>query len=177
MLSRLVDLKNASLAYSCWDRFEHANAFENLRKVCAPEFSLNKAFLGKLLDAKGEEKSIFYIADLISNAIRRGDTERKYDDAVARLYRVMELIAQYRLRGHGIESTSKVGVDRISTELRKKWNLVHEETVSIGLKKGYELLQSLGDPLGEKASTDEELMDLLSKRNFSDPRPRALSRE
>lgn len=166
-LSRFSNLKSAALAYSCWDRFEHARAFDHLKGVSAPEFSLNKAFLGKLLSAKDEEKQPFYIADLISNAMRRGDVENKYDDAVARLYRVMELIAQYRLRDHGIESTGRVSVDRIPIELRKKWNITHEETVEIGLQKDYELLQNFGDPLGEKASTDEGLMDLLSKRNFS----------
>jgi len=55
----------------------------------------NKQFLGQLISNPKRENGKpepYYVADLINNAERRAE-ESKYDDAVARLYRTMELIA------------------------------------------------------------------------------------
>ena len=58
----------------------------------------NKIFLDKKISSDGNiVKNIpYYLPDLLNNAQRR-IKEGKYDDAVARLYRALELIAQLRL--------------------------------------------------------------------------------
>ena len=58
----------------------------------------NKQFLDKKITNDNDiSKTIaYYLPDLLNNAKRRID-EGKYDDAVARLYRSLELIAQLRL--------------------------------------------------------------------------------
>ena len=130
----------------------------------------NKQFLGQLIsnlrreDGKPEP---YYVADLINNAERRAE-ESKYDDAVARLYRTMELIAQYRLRkNYGIDP-SNAETEKIPQSLMEKWNIPKDrKTVKLALNSDYELLDALGDPLGQKYMEDRKLKNLLLKRNAS----------
>ena len=78
---------------------------ENLLKYFKEEIPVfykqlkrNKLFLDKKIGSE-EDISInilYYLPDLLTNADRR-IKEGKYDDAVARLYRIIELIAQLRL--------------------------------------------------------------------------------
>jgi len=158
-------LKQASLAYSAWDKFNHEDAFNCLKQVKLDAFAQNKAFLGKLL--RDEEKEPYYIADIMSNAQRRGEIEGKYDDAVARLYRVMELIGQYQLKKYGIEDTSSVSVEDIPQELKQEWHIEGKVKIKIALEKDYRFLAAKGDKLGENFLQDKELRNLLSKRNSS----------
>lgn len=174
ILSQLSDLKNTSLAYSAWDRFEHQQAFETLRGIKLSPFDGNKAFLGRLLHCQqtsaaetGNYPEPFLIADLLNNARRRGEIESKYDDAVARLYRSIELIAQYELKRCGILDTSNVLPTEIPSELASKWKIVPERTIKIGLEKDYELLASKDKEIGVKFVADSKLRDLLSRRNSS----------
>lgn len=165
-------LKEASKAYSAWDKFRHAEALEHLKKLGDPAFDKNKRFLGRLkaLKEKGSESAEaypLYIADLYNNALRRGGVEKKYDDAVARLYRTTELLSQYRLKAeHGID-TSNIPIDRLPETLSREWeNKRMEGPLRIGLFDGYRLLAELGDGLGE-AIESPKLRDLLKKRNES----------
>ena len=64
----------------------------------------NIEFLRLKLSRKGHIKPgdiPYYLADLLNNAHRRIE-EDKYDDAVARLYRSIELIAQLKLCDYGV---------------------------------------------------------------------------
>jgi len=164
LLGRLVYFKNVILAYSAWEKFNHQEALDKLNGVKLPDFDANKAFLGKLCHAKVKER--YYIADLINNAKRRGDIERKYDDAVARLYRTMELIAQYKLKEHGIEDTSNVPVDKIPPALAQGSKTTSGK-IKIGLEKAYLFLDAKGDDLGREFVNDNRLKGLLHKRNSS----------
>jgi len=163
---RIKLLKNLAKAYELWDKFQHQKAFQILRKIKKEELNPNKRFLGQLLNAKEPEP--YYIADLINNTRRRGTEETKYDDAVARLYRTIELIAHYQLkRKYNIDPSAAKPAD-IPEELRRKWNI--QETTSkvkISLNRAYELLNAKRHPLGKKFAQDEKLRNLLSKRNTS----------
>jgi len=159
-------LRKAASAYSSWDKFDHGNAFKALKSLKAKRFSLNKRFLGKLLNAN--EKEPYWIADLINNAKRRGDIEHKFDDAVARLYRTTELVAQYRLRKEHKLEPSNLDPESIPNVLREKWCIARtDEKVKIALERDYELLAAKGDGVGKKFIEDKELGGLLSKRNCS----------
>jgi len=174
LLKRLIRLKTASEAYSAWDRFDHDTAFEALRQLEGPEFDENNRFLGTL-NRMGEGKDRggdvdpypHYIADLYNNAVRRGDVEKKYDDAVARLYRVIELLGQYRLRKKfGIE-TSRVSIEHLPDTLKTEW-LPRFKTgeIKAGLFDSYRLLAELGDDLGNLLES-ERMRDRLSNKNSS----------
>lgn len=166
MRKRLDPFRSVAQAYSLWDKFQHHEAFKALIKVNLDKISLNKRFLGQLL--KTTQPEPYYVADLINNAKRRGVREQKYDDAVARLYRTMELLAQYQLRKKYQIDTKETRIEDLSQTLVSKWQ-VHSEgkPLKIPMEKAYELLQAKGDPLGVTHNQDDELKDLLNKRNES----------
>lgn len=161
---RLQHYEKICKAYSAWDKFNHVEAFGALREI--EDYSQNKEFLGKLLNEK--EKEPFRIADLLNNSRRRSE-EGKYDDAVARLYRTVELIAQYRLRVKFRIDSSNVELDKIHLYLQDKYEKMRDEKgkIRLGLIKNYELLKDMDDELGRRFSENKKLQGLLNKRNES----------
>lgn len=164
----ILKFENLCLGYSCWDKFNHQRAAEILLKLKDFEnISLkeNKNFLGKLNNT--QEKTPFLIIDLLNNAERRA-LEGKYDDAVARLYRIIELIAQFQLKTKYDIDSSDVDLSKIPPELEQKFP--HSEKgikIQISLHKSYELLQDLGDELGEEFFKNKDLINQLQSRNYS----------
>ncbi|MCX7929030.1 MAG: TIGR02710 family CRISPR-associated CARF protein [Patescibacteria group bacterium] len=159
-------LKMLAKAYAEWDKFNHQRAFALIKKISMTELSLNKKFLGQLLNSKQPEP--YYIVDLLNNAKRRGMEEQKYDDATARLYRTIELIGQYQLKAkYGIH-TSEVSPNQLPEKLRQEWGInLTTEPIKIGLQRAYELLAAKNDEIGKKFLADNKLKDLLNKRNTS----------
>ena len=166
LIDQITPLKTAAEAYQLWDKFQHSEAFQKLSQIKKEALNSNKRFLGQLVSSK--EREPYYVADLINNAIRRGTDEKKCDDAVARLYRTIELLAQYQLkRKYNIEPSS-VKPEDIPKTLHRKWNIDPEiHKIQIPLEKAYGLLQAKDDELGKKWSQDKELKNLLAKRNTS----------
>jgi len=167
---RIKPLLNLAEAYALWDRFQHEKAFQKLKKIDKEELGPNKKFLGQLVHniKKNKDPEPFYIADLINNAKRRGTDERRYDDAVARLYRTIELIAQHTLKKEYKIETSQVKPEQIPKGLLKEWNVPpNTKIIKISLTKAYELLNAENDELGQKFLQDRKLRNLLSKRNTS----------
>lgn len=161
----LKEYENVCYAFSKWDRFDHKEAKKRLTKIQKLDINLasNNEFLNEFVSSQE-----YFIADLLANAERRGE-EGKYDDAVARLYRTMELIAQYRLyQKYGI-NTSDVDLQKIPAS-SKEWLLESKNSegkIQIGLQKDYRLLKDFDDELGIRFSEDEELKSLLGTRNSS----------
>ena len=79
--------------------------------------------LNKKLSGKTSDKISYYLPDLLNNAQRRID-EGKYDDAVARLYRAMELISQIRLNQYNFMDKTLLNADKTfqidKNKLKKK---------------------------------------------------------
>jgi CRISPR-associated protein (TIGR02710 family) len=103
--TRWEALKCLASGYWNWDVFQHFRANGELNKVVARDSEIgvlkpDKKVLGELLTIGKEIKAgnphILVVADLVANAYRRM-LEGKYDDAVARLYRAVEAIAQCQL--------------------------------------------------------------------------------
>jgi len=164
LLEKLRPLRDISLAYSAWDKFDHQEALDKLRQTRLPEFDDNKAFLGKLCHAR--EKEPYCIADLINNAGRRGDIEKKYDDAVARLYRTVELIAQYKLKQYGITDTGDIAPDKVPPSLAQNMQ-GGPGKIQVGLEKAYQMLDAYGDDIGKSLAANSRLKNLLRRRNSS----------
>lgn len=101
--------------------------------------------------------------------------EGKYDDAVARLYRIIELVAQYRLRAKYEIESGDVDVWHLRTlgkmekkEVEKYKKLRGENgKIKLTLRKDFELLHDLGDEVGKKFIEDNRMKDMLAKRNSS----------
>jgi CRISPR-associated protein (TIGR02710 family) len=160
-------LEQLAKAFDAWDRFDHQESLSAFKRV---ERSANdlRAALGaskadRVLDAVaglarhlGElcaatPPSRHHVLDLLANARRRHE-EGRIDDAVARLYRTFEAVAQVALKErHSIDSTDKVPLERVPPPLCLEWEpRAKEGVVALGLQDVYRLLEALGDPLGQR---------------------------
>lgn len=160
-------------AYSSFDRFDHQAAMETLKEIddeTLESLNLNLYKNKRILHREIECKKycLETVADLLENARRRGE-EGKFDDAVARLYRTLELIAQVRLwKEHNIDA-SDVDIQRVPKEYRDHYEQLRNRngTISLGLRKDYRLLEHLDDEMGHGFKDNKELLDLLDARNYS----------
>jgi len=181
-------------ALDCWDRFQHVEAWnlllnyrDRLTDLCkflkAVMWSRacgDAAFTCDGLEGSGNTpKGHGYemVEDLLLNAERRA-VRGLYDDAVARLYRATELLAQIRLqREYGIH-TGNVDLTnpklvRDDVDWLRAGTSPHKKKVDVGLVRAYELLGRLNrnetEPLGRLYSLQyhKRIQDFLSYRNQS----------
>ncbi len=151
-------------AYDFWDRFEHGHASSKLRDVAKNENDLisllgtqaakslltaimaHRRVLDALVAEKGPTQS--RIADLLANALRCAERGR-YDDAVARLYRGIEAIAQCRLAvRYNVTDTSHIRAEAVPDALRSEWETRFKDgVVQLGLQDDYALLAAWNDSL------------------------------
>lgn len=171
--SELLKIRTLCLAFDAWDRFDHDRAYEHLRAY-ADEFHEHIKYLAHLRVKEGRYE---LVGDLLRNSERRA-YQKRYDDAVARLYRALELFAQLRLREHfkGEDNQreeqhgSIVLMSHMLPEsLREKYSSFDEKgKLKLGLDKSYELLFDLGDAVGNKyMERKNALLDILKLRNNS----------
>lgn len=133
--------------------------FENELPHFLKQLKTNLFFLNKKLSGKTSENIIYYLPDLLNNAQRRIN-EGKYDDAVARLYRAMELISQIRLNQYNFMDKSMINSDKTfqvdKNKLKKKlsktalaeisnwnpsgWNYDNVECLDLDSGNNYKLL-------------------------------------
>jgi hypothetical protein len=107
---RLADLGAAAEAFDLWDRFRHAKAASALETLASRHPALEAFARDARLCARHEWARL---ADLLLNA-QRCAARGRYDDAVARCYRLVEWTGQWRLKEkHGID-TGAVDWERVS---------------------------------------------------------------
>lgn len=172
-------------AYARWDHFDHRTFCGQYGKVRwgHPELEAfkveNSLPHGRLIPLakklENGEITLDCLADLYNNALRRG-FEGRYDDGVARLYRLTEMLAQYRLcSSHGgirtgdidLNSEPLARLDSQTKEELERYRDASDGKIKIGLKQSYWLLEKLGDPLGKAYFSDDKLGGLLNERNAS----------
>lgn len=180
----LQGLKTLAEAYEAWERFDHKAAAGRLADIQRYDNDLHALFgpekldrlraqlrrhhqhLARLDASQGASSEL--VLDLLANAQRRA-AEGRYDDAVARLYRAIEAVAQVQLRQqHGLPDTERVPLDRVPESLRGQWAARAEEgTLKLGLQDDYVLLREFSDPLGrrflELGLHDRERSPLVSR--------------
>lgn len=155
-------------ALDAWDRFDHSQA-RALLETYREQFGTLWQFL-KLLS--GARPGYAPVLDLLHNAKRRA-VRGRYDDAVARLYRALEMLAQIRLeqREPALDS-SNLNPASLPETLQPKYGALREPgekgKVKLGLRQDYELLLELADPLGSVyQECAKRLLQALSHRNES----------
>ena len=143
----------------------------------AIDIQKNRQFLSSLLREKehwvkgkdlSKRFSTFLLADIFLNAERRAE-EGKFDDAVARLYRLTEMIAQARLAAHGID-TSDVDITKVPGNLHAELEghrNPRNKRIELPLFKSYEILSELGEEIGRAFLHDNHLRHYLASRNNS----------
>jgi CRISPR-associated protein (TIGR02710 family) len=165
--ARLERIRRLFIGFEYWDRFDHPEAFRILREF-AKQLGEHFQSLLRLTNTK-DENPYAAVFDLIRNAERRAERQR-YDDAVARLYRAVEMLAQVRLRIHGIDA-GNVEPDRLPGDARERFATKmasRRPPLTVGREDAYWLLGELGDPLATAlALHDNNLRSALTKRNNS----------
>ncbi len=151
---------NLSKGLDLWDIFDHQDAYEYLKDFLGDsKYKPLIFFLKQVIGSRSAIDPDFtsdnginghgyeIVEDLIFNAQRKAYQER-YDDAVARLYRALELLVQIRLKREY----------QISTGDNK-----------LGLMQSYEsLVERQDEPLGSWFKKHKKpIQDKLSIRNYS----------
>ena len=117
------------------------------------------------------------IADLLANVEWCLQCHR-WDDAVSRLYRACEMLAQFCLQSRYEIVTGKVQVSRLPPSVRERYEVrqrgARDGVLRLGLEEAFTLLAELGDPLGTafhcgmtRQTGKSSLSNLLTCRNNS----------
>ncbi|MDZ8054615.1 MAG: TIGR02710 family CRISPR-associated CARF protein [Aulosira sp. ZfuVER01] len=185
---RVEQLLDCCSGFDAWDRFDHATAWTYLsRYIGNQEIKPAALFLKRVMGSReafcqavddefqapdkirGHEYEI--VEDLLLNAQRRAILER-YDDAVARLYRALELLAQVHLWKRYQIKTGDVNIEKLPELVQEKYKFMRSPSnnkIELALRKSYELLSELSnDTLGLMYQEKENaILNALKIRNYS----------
>jgi len=183
-LSELIE------GYRLWDSFEHKSALTTIEKSkdklaehlrykadsilsgFLERVNLSLGFLKNMSDKTRNFKDIHtcLIFDLFYNAKRRAQ-EGKYDDAVARLYRALEMIGQVEFQKKFGCPTSDVKVEELPESLRdemKRKHTAHDGKVRIPLYDTFRVLREANNRFGQLFfECEDEINKILAVRNSS----------
>jgi CRISPR-associated protein (TIGR02710 family) len=102
--------RDLSRAFAAWDNFDHSAALTIL-KTYAPslpdEFKTHLNTVMRLNDSNTAKRDAACLLDLYRNAQRRA-AQGRYDDAIARVYRLLEWTAQWLLKSQCNMDTANV---------------------------------------------------------------------
>jgi CRISPR-associated protein (TIGR02710 family) len=187
----LEPIGDAARGYLEWERFNHASAVdpfkeaerklrERLPLAGARERAALESFheqlarnLANLQTLRGKTRDFqklhpLMAADLVANARRRIEQAR-YDDAVARLYRAIEMIAQCTFQECFRSSTANANIDQLPTQVRAEYEKYRDAQgkLKLGLFATFGALKADGVDIGIRFTGDTEIQHLLSARNGS----------
>ncbi len=187
----LEALARLARGYRQWDAFRHAEAKVEVAAGVAglgtwvrfrPDSGLETAlaaaeqsliFLNRLQEGtRGfKRRHRLQAADLLSNARRRAEVGR-HDDAVARVYRALELVGQIAFEDTFGCDTGAADPKRLPEELRAEYAACYAgrdgQTLQLPLFATFRALEVAGRPEGRAfAARREELDKLLYARNHS----------
>ncbi len=168
--SQVAQLLRQCQAFDAWDRFDHAAAWTTLQHtpyapglaaVCCSRAACDPSFEAPVT---GTLYPFAIVIDLCLNAARRA-AQGRYDDAVGRLYRATELLAQIRLRELCFD-THQPDYSRIPEAQQAQFAPSADGVLRLGLTRSYELLRVLGD-LALWESFNTTVRPALDVRNSS----------
>ena len=170
-----------------WDRFDHQQAWDYLepslselnlkplilflKRVMGSRQAIAEATEDDFQSSAGMRGHGYeLVEDLILNAERRA-SQGRYDDAVGRLYRALELLVQVRLwKEYGIR-TGDVDLEKVPIAVRAHYEGMRssDSKIQLALRNSYRLLlQWEDDLLGQVyAQQEQRLFDKLQIRNSS----------
>lgn len=115
LANQVRTLEHLSDAFAAWDRFDHKTAKEIIdiyKAKFAPDHINLLDSIKYLTTDDSEHQEPARLLDLWFNALRRAE-QKRFDDAVARLYRLIEWTAQWILKKHCDIDTSDISKDKI----------------------------------------------------------------
>jgi CRISPR-associated protein (TIGR02710 family) len=161
--------KDLSKAFAEWDNFNHLQATEIL-SIYAPKLPENyKQYLGivqRLNNKDPQKREAARLWDLYLNAQRRA-AQGRYDDAVARVYRLIEWTAQWILESQCNIKTADVAVEQIPEGVHLSQN--KKGQWQAGLFNAWQLvsLKTQGAAAEFFKTQQDNLSNHLQIRNFS----------
>lgn len=158
-----------SRALAAWDRFDHHAALRGLdpyRSVIGPALRLHLMALKMLTEGERKQHEPMQLIDLWLNARRRA-AQGRYDDAMARIYRLLEWTAQWQLRLHAGIETADIPAEKIPADLTLAQN--REGQYQAGLYQAWQLLGSLLDNEAARffGEQKDRMLEQLRVRNRS----------
>ncbi|HSW38824.1 MAG TPA: TIGR02710 family CRISPR-associated CARF protein, partial [Acidobacteriota bacterium] len=179
-----------------WDIFNHQRAknilHKNINTLCLladgqqvlfpelREFSASVKELVETLDGISDgRQGLALVYDLLANAKRRADLEKKYEDATARCYSAIEKSAHYDLSHNcGIDAGNakpEAIPDKYREEYRRRYEITVREPgrqvvrrIQFGLAATMELLRHYERPIGLRFTERKKLIkEHLAERNKS----------
>jgi len=163
-------LSDLADGYNLWDGFQYQKALEKLKgakrtlelsavwggpvglKTILAAVSENLNFLEKIMMAQRKPDQTIFL-DLIANARRQAEMHHHYEDAMVRLYRALETLAQVQLeKAFGIQSQDvrpEQLPESVREEYRRSFTSELDGKIKLPLYAAYNLLKLLGDPLGQ----------------------------
>lgn len=181
-------LETLTSFFSLWDRFAHRKARRSLHPVRRHLPALARHLSAESVEeieaavsdwdarlktlSSAEVSTRELVEDLLSNANRRRE-EQRFDDAVGRLYRAIEAIAQFRLASrHNVMRTANVPASQVPEPLRSELEGARPagQEFKLGLQDSFRLLAALNDDVGRlfcSSSLASRGSSLLSARNTS----------
>jgi CRISPR-associated protein (TIGR02710 family) len=187
MTRELRRLEDLLVVCDAWDRFDHRRALEVIERLADRNMDQRLLFplkrvIGsrRILDRMAEAEKWSHmpghgleaVEDLLRNAERRAAQDR-YDDAVGRLYRAMELTEQILLQKTAGIDTADVDIERLPQHLQDSYRKKQEASADDGklkmaLMNAYDLLADLEHPVGLRwREQRSRIQDCLKARNHS----------
>ncbi len=166
--NRLNRARDLSSAFAAWDRFEHHEAIRLLeiyQSVIGSDLGELMAGLRLLVKPSAKQEPALLL-ELWLNAERRA-AQGRFDDAVARCYRLVEWTAQWLLK-----SCCNIDTSDITTEqLPENFNLLpgRNGRLQAGLFSAWELVGKLTDSAASRFAAEKlsYLQDYIRTRNDS----------
>lgn len=164
--------------FSAWDKFNFTNAFnllKNLPDDKLQEFQLKgkfeKMYRPLLTELKKEELNYEKVDDLVFNAERRA-SEGKYDDAVARLYRALEMVGQIEFEKEFKCRTDDVILKNLPESIREQVKLKYQsysnKKIQLPLFKTFDVLLTVKNQAALIfEGNNAEIKKHINKRNHS----------
>ncbi|RAP48170.1 MAG: hypothetical protein BZ135_00975 [Methanosphaera sp. rholeuAM6] len=173
-----IQFTNLIDIFSKWDSFQYEDYnFDELIPYfnILPYLPRSRKSMKILTDKTNKLHNAYRIADLINNSKRRID-EEKYDDAIIRLYRTLELIAEVELyEKYGIRNTDvhlnelrELDIENGALQnIFKRLDFKYPKYI-IPLTTSFYLLQKLYDDVGTHYFFNKDkYQQLFQKRNIS----------
>ena len=160
-----------SHALASWDDFDHQSAAEQIepfRREVAPRWPWMLPALRLLTQRDRPQHEPARLFDLWSNAQRRAQQGR-FDDAVARVYRLIEWVAQWQLRTRLELDTADFPADQLPAG--SKASPGSDGRIKVGLLQAWQVARERlpeTDPvLTFAVQQGDKMLDLLRIRNHS----------
>lgn len=161
--------RDLSRAFAEWDNFNHAQALAILQPYAPNLPETLKTHIGlaqRLNDANPNKRDAARLLDLYLNAQRRA-AQGRYDDAIARVYRLIEWTAQWLLQTKAGIETGNVQPEQIPASLTLTQN--REGQWQAGLFNAWQLVKLKTDGAAARFIAEQEstLLNHIKVRNGS----------